>query len=103
VQLRIGCAPQSLASFYPALQEIAPNATVHIMPTVGLMRLYAPQMPDVAALRAALLPFGGYVVVEIGEDPMRWGPVPANIAIMHQLKKAWDPDNKLNPGRYVIE
>ena len=103
VQLRIGCAPQSLESFYPALQEISPNATFHIMPTVGLIRLYAAQMPDVAALRAALLPFGGYVVVEIGADPMRWGPAPANIAIMHQLKKAWDPDNKLNPGRYVIE
>ncbi|NBU64887.1 MAG: FAD-binding oxidoreductase, partial [Chloroflexia bacterium] len=103
VQLRIGCAPQSLLALYPAVQEIAPNATFHIMPTVGLIRLYAAQMPDVAALRAALLSLGGYVVVEIGEDPLRWGPAPANIAVMRQLKHAWDPANKLNPGRYVIE
>lgn len=102
VQLRVGCAPQLLLQCYPALQALAPTATLHIMPTVGLIRLYAAQMPDVAALRAALLPLGGYVVVEIGEDSLRLGPAPANIAIMRQLKKAWDPDNKLNPGRYVI-
>jgi glycolate oxidase FAD binding subunit len=72
VQLRIGCAPQALLAFYPVLQEIASHATIHIMPTVGLIRLYAADMPDVAALRAALRPLGGYVVVEIGADPMRW-------------------------------
>ncbi|MCX6016448.1 MAG: FAD-binding protein [Chloroflexales bacterium] len=102
-QLRIGCAPQSLLSLYPVLQALAPKATLHIMPTVGLIRLYAAHIPDITALRAALLPLGAYVVVEIGDDPIRWGPPPPNLAIMHQLKKAWDPDNKLNSGRYVIE
>lgn len=101
-QVRIGVPPQHMLAVYPLLSQYGSAAHIQILPTVGLIRIYAPQLPDMVALRSALEPLQGYAVVEIGDHADRWGAEPAGAAIMRQLKQTWDPTNKFNPGRYII-
>ncbi|MFM2033055.1 MAG: hypothetical protein RLZZ297_1820, partial [Chloroflexota bacterium] len=98
-QSRIGIAPQHLRSILPLLDGLRPQAALHILPTVGHIRIYDHAPATMVELRPTLLQHNGYVVVEQGEHPERWGPAPAGAAIMHQLRSAWDPAGKLNPGR----
>jgi len=60
--------------------------------------------------RAALVAAGGSLVIEAAAgsapgwgrgsiDP--WGPPPAGFAIMQQLKQRFDPERRMNPGRFV--
>jgi FAD/FMN-containing dehydrogenase len=95
-------APQHLLQVYPVLMAHLPDVHVHVMPTIGLIRAYGQHAPDVTALRRALAPFAGYVVVEIGDDADRWGPAPAGFGMMQALRQSWDPAHKLNPGRYIV-
>ena len=101
-QLRIGVAPQHLPQVYPVLMAQLPDRHLQVMPTVGLVRAYCQNAPDVATLRRALTPFDGYAVVEIGADSNRWGSDPAGFGMMQALKQSWDPAGKLNPGRYIV-
>jgi glycolate oxidase FAD binding subunit len=79
-------------------------------PGVGLAYARWPLHDDsairLAALRAAVAAYDGYVVVEYAPPEVQatldvWGHVPATIGIMRSLKAKWDPANILNPGRYV--
>ncbi len=60
----------------------------------------------VAHLRRLAGEHGGFLVVEacppawkVGIDV--WGPVGPSLALMRRLKAAYDPENILNPGRFV--
>jgi len=59
--------------------------------------------PALTAARAALGAGGSLVIEEapagLGIDP--WGPPPPSLAIMQRLKRRFDPDGRLNPGRFV--
>jgi len=61
----------------------------------------------VGPLRAALADEGGALVVERAPAAAKreldvWGPVaPEALAIMERLKREFDPDGVLNPGRFV--
>lgn len=101
-QIRLGCAPQRLPELYPILSAMTDHVSMHILPTVGIVRLFHTKLPDLVALRAAVAPLGGYVVVEVGTTPARWGTPPANLAIMQRLKQTWDPADKLNRGRFIV-
>lgn len=102
-QVRIGVPAQHMAAVIPLLQRhVGRAAAIQLLPTVGLVRLFGVAADDVVDLRAKLSPYTGYAVVEVGEHPDRWGPAPAGMAIMEQLKRSWDPDDKLNPGRGFI-
>jgi len=58
-----------------------------------------------AATRAALVAIGGSLVVEASPPALRsidpWGPPPPAFALMTELKRRFDPDRRLNPGRFV--
>lgn len=55
--------------------------------------------------RTQLVAGGGSLVVETAPAELRaidpWGPPPGSFAIMKQLKQRFDPDGRLNPGRFV--
>ncbi|HYM61829.1 MAG TPA: FAD-binding oxidoreductase [Thermoanaerobaculia bacterium] len=63
----------------------------------------------IAALREAreaLIRDGGSLVLEAAPNEVRavidpWGPAPGSFAIMEQLKLRFDPDRRLNRGRFV--
>ena len=61
----------------------------------------------VEELRAAVAGDHGYVVVTGGPAAVRrrvdpWGPIPDDaLALMRSVKKTFDPDQRLNPGRFV--
>ena len=59
-----------------------------------------------AAARRALESLGGFLVLMDAPPPVRtalgvWGPPPAGVNRMRQLKEAFDPKHILNPGRFV--
>jgi glycolate oxidase FAD binding subunit len=58
------------------------------------------------AAREALIAGGGSLVVEAAPAPVRaaidpWGPVPNSFPIMAAMKHRFDPEGRLNPGRFV--
>ena len=77
-------------------------------PGAGVAHWAAPA--DASAVRAvrqkAEASGGSLVMLDAPDDFMRdvgaWGTPPEAIAIMRNLKRAFDPDAVLNPGRFVV-
>ncbi len=62
---------------------------------------------DVRAVRAAATAVGGSVVLMAGPDEFRrdagaWGTPPATLHLMRRLRAAFDPNQVINPGRFVV-
>jgi glycolate oxidase FAD binding subunit len=56
--------------------------------------------------RAAAVAAGGALLVDAAPSALRmeldaWGPLPSAFAIMRELKQRFDPERRLNPGRFV--
>jgi glycolate oxidase FAD binding subunit len=56
--------------------------------------------------RAAFVAAGGWLVVEAAPEGVagaleRWGPAPSAFPLMRELKMRFDPEGRLNPGRFV--
>ena len=59
-----------------------------------------------SAARAAAVERGGALVIDAAPLAIRarcdaWGPPPKAFELMLELKKRFDPDRRLNPGRFV--
>jgi glycolate oxidase FAD binding subunit len=77
-------------------------------PTLGLGFASGAAGDHAAALiadaRAELARRGGSLVVQAAPSSLRvdpWGPPPPAFAVMRRLKDNFDPDHRLNPGRFV--
>jgi glycolate oxidase FAD binding subunit len=77
-------------------------------PTLGLGFASGAAGDHAAALiadaRAELARRGGSLVVQAAPSGLRvdpWGPPPPAFAVMRRLKDNFDPDHRLNPGRFV--
>ena len=60
----------------------------------------------VAAAREALTSLGGFLVVMEAPKALRatldvWGPMPAEVKWMREIRAAFDPKGILNPGRFI--
>ena len=106
--VRIAVPPSQGAAALDVLGDASPAA---LSVTRGVVRAAwtADAMPDdasryVGALRERVAELGGTVVVESrapieGVDP--WGPPVGGFAVMDGLKRQYDPQGLLNPGRFV--
>ncbi|HEX4420012.1 MAG TPA: hypothetical protein VH165_18990, partial [Kofleriaceae bacterium] len=107
-----------LPSRFPAIAALAaPLGAIAWYPTLGIgfagraAAGPAADRPDrtiaaIIAARAALVAEGGAVVIEDAPAELRaaldsWGPPPAAFPIMERLKQRFDPERRLNPGRFV--
>ena len=107
--VRIAAPPSQGAAALDVLGDAPPAAALSV--TRGVVRAAWPAdaMPDDAAayvgtLRERVADLGGTVVVESsapieGVDP--WGPTGDGFAVMHGLKREYDPQGLLNPGRFL--
>ena len=62
---------------------------------------------DVQAVRAAAAAAGGSLVLMAGPSDFRhqagaWGTPPATLHLMRRLRSAFDPNQVINPGRFVV-
>ncbi|MEY2933669.1 MAG: hypothetical protein RL033_4418 [Pseudomonadota bacterium] len=56
--------------------------------------------------RAAAVAAGGALLVDAAPSTLRaefdaWGPLPSAFPIMRELKQRFDPERRLNPGRFI--
>jgi glycolate oxidase FAD binding subunit len=116
--LRVGSLPSRLASTFDALARAVSRvdgaqSAVSAHAGLGIWHLVVDGgTPDAIAalveeLRAAVADHAGYVVVTGGPVAVRrridpWGPIPEDtLALMRSIKATFDPDGRLNPGRFV--
>jgi glycolate oxidase FAD binding subunit len=119
ISLRVASLASHLAETVQGIEDsvgrMAPSAAVAVSgcAPLGVLRAHilgadARQGAAlVARLREVVAPVGGTVVVERAPGALRevidpWGPVaPDAFALMRAVKRQFDPDGILNPGRFV--
>jgi len=62
---------------------------------------------EVRAVRAAAVAAGGSLIILAGPSDLRhdagaWGTPPATLHLMRRLRSAFDPNEVINPGRFVV-
>jgi glycolate oxidase FAD binding subunit len=83
------------------------NARWWASPGIGIANWSFESADDVLRVRHAAEKAHGSLVVmsaaaEISKQLSAWGTPPATIEVMRRLKKAFDPEGVMNPGRFVV-
>lgn len=112
--MKVSVVPGEICSVISELQQRA-AAEGHEIDVVaqatGLMTVALSSAPDAAIaliehLRKRLAHSGGSAIVLHMPDSLRgkvnvWGPDPDALPLMREIKRRFDPDRILNPGRFV--
>jgi glycolate oxidase FAD binding subunit len=109
LRVRVAALPTrfpSVATLVSGLGELAWYATLGLGFVGGAVGDAAAATAAVTAARAALSAEGGSLVVETAPAELRavvdpWGPSPPAFSVMERLKQRFDPERRLNPGRFV--
>ncbi len=119
LMLRLACEPKCVVFWLGELERLATalelRASIVSQPWNGVLQSSLEGAISGAELRRRLLepvrerlgPEGGSLVVERAPAPLKvdfdvWGPIrPDLLAIMSRVKREFDPEGILNPGRFV--
>lgn len=93
----------------PAMAKLLPQGAQDwwASPPIGILNWSADvDAPELRSIRSEVERRGGTLtMLAAPDDFMRevgaWGTQPATIDVMRRIKHAFDPENVLNPGRYV--
>jgi glycolate oxidase FAD binding subunit len=106
LRVKVAALGTHLAHVDSALSPLALDFAWY--PTVGIGFAAGAAAPSAAALlsdvRAELALRGGSLVVQSAPTGLRvdpWGPPPASFPLLQRLKDNFDPEHRLNPGRFV--
>jgi glycolate oxidase FAD binding subunit len=96
----------SIAALVSRLGDVAWYASLGLGFVGGAIAELPAAITALTAARAALEAEGGSLVIEAAPAELRaaidpWGPRPRAFAVMEQLKRRFDPEGRLNPGRFV--
>lgn len=109
--VRVSVPPKELHAALRILLDFSPAP--HIFAHAAITSIYASFQCDAATfaplvtkLRMALRDIRGHLVIESAPDAVKqnlaiWDEVGASLKMMQALKRKFDPNNILNPGRFV--
>lgn len=110
LQVAISVLPSAIPSLATRIGGIAPGARLCAQPVTGGVKIGLPHLDEGLALipqiRAITAEIGGSFVVE-SCPPRRkremdvFGEPPPSFPLMRTVKQQFDPNNVLNPGRFV--
>lgn len=116
VRLKIAVPPTAVATMHDHVARqasaaglrwwtlsFAGNGILYVYLDAGTLSPYAAITRDTRARAVAL---GGSLVVQQCPAPLKalvdvWGAAPSGLDVMRRLKATYDPDGRLNPGRYI--
>lgn len=109
VRLRVGLPPANLAAAHELIERALAGASLRIAAAdSGLLYLSTPSIDaeTIDQLRRELGPLRGRLTVESAPAALKetvniWGPAGPGARLMHNIKREFDPQGTLNPGRYV--
>jgi len=110
--LKISLPHDEICNFLARVQHIPPEVSAHAAAQAnGLLLLALESVPIALArvirtIRVEVAELGGNAFVQTMPAALResidaWDEPPASITLMREIKKQFDPNRTLNPGRFV--
>jgi glycolate dehydrogenase FAD-binding subunit len=106
VRIRIAALPWRFAEVARIIEQLQPSRFAWYA-TLGIGFLECGgHAAALQAARSSVVEIGGSLVIESAPHDVRsaidaWGPVGNSFRIMEELKLRFDPERRLNPGRFV--
>lgn len=105
-RIRIAALPSAFTQVSSIVEELRPSSFAWYA-TLGLgFVACAGDAAAISTARAKIAGMSGSLVIESAPAEVRagidvWGPVPSSFRIMEELKLRFDPERRLNRGRFV--
>ena len=114
IVVKVAVLPADICHICSALQKWADTRNVHlstVAQAAGIMTMGFDAPAEIARelildMRETLAASGGTVVILRSPNRLRdvvdpWGPPPGALPLMREIKRRFDPERNLSPGRFV--